>query len=446
MNQSKTSNANSNQNNSLSFEIEGGRKLHGSIEIKKSKNAAVALLCASLLNKGQTILKKVPKIEEVFRIIEVLQSIGMKTEWRSEDLILKPGKISLKKIDTISAKKTRSILLMIGPLIHLFKNFSLPNAGGCKLGERTVSPHFFALENFGVKIETFETEYKIHAAKLEASEFPLYEMGDTVTENALLAAAKIPEVSVIKFASSNYMVQDLCHFLTALGVEIKGIGTSTLRVRGKKEIDQDIEFEMSEDPIEAMFFLTSAIVTGSSVTLKKCPIDFLELELLKLSKMGLKYSVLKTYKGENGFVNLVDIKTNSSKLTALAEKIHALPYPGINIDNLPFFAVIAATTTGQTLIHDFLYEKRAIYYTELEKLGVDVVLADPHRVYIKGPTIFKASKVVAPPALRPAAIILIAMLAAKGVSRLTNVYSINRGYEDLAKRLNDLGAKIKVLN
>ncbi len=271
-------------------------------------------------------------------------------------------------------------------------------------------------------------------------------MGDTVTENALMAAAKIEGTTTIKFASSNYMVQDLCHFLQALGVTIEGIGTSTLKITGQKVINKDIVFEMSEDPIEAMFFLTSAIVTKSAITIQKCPIDFLELELLKLSKMGFKYTCSKIYKGANGFVNLVDIKTAPSKLVALEEKIHALPFPGINIDNLPFFAVIATQAQGETFIHDFLYEKRAIYYTELEKLGAHVLLADPHRVYIKGETALKASEVVSPPALRPAAIILIAMLGAVGTSRLINIYSINRGYEDLVDRLSKLGAKIKLIS
>ncbi len=431
---------------SVSFEIEGGHKLKGSVTIKKSKNAAVALLCASLLNEGKTTLKKMPRIEEVFRIIEVLESIGVTVSWDKEDLVLLPHTINLKKINKLSASKTRSIIMMIGPLIHLFKSFTLPNAGGCKLGSRTVTPHFLALENFGVNIKTTETSYDISAKQLKPKEFVLYEMGDTVTENALMAAAKIEGTTTIKFASSNYMVQDLCHFLVALGIHIEGIGTSTLKITGQKGINKDVVFEMSEDPIEAMFFLTSAIVTKSAITIQKCPIDFLELELLKLSKMGFKYTRSKLYKGTNGFVNLVDIKTAPSKLIALEEKIHALPFPGINIDNLPFFAVIATQAKGETFIHDFLYEKRAIYYTELEKLGAHVLLADPHRVYIKGETVLKASEVVSPPALRPAAIILIAMLGAVGTSRLINVYSINRGYEDLADRLSGLGAKIKLIS
>ncbi|MDB5204112.1 MAG: UDP-N-acetylglucosamine 1-carboxyvinyltransferase [Candidatus Taylorbacteria bacterium] len=428
----------------LDFTIVGGHKLKGEIEIKKSKNASVAVLCASLLNAGTTTLKKIPKIEEVFRILEVFESIGVKTEWKNEDLVINVGKINLKNINRDSAEKTRTVIMMIGPLIHLFKKFEIPNAGGCKLGSRIVSPHFYALENFGVSIETESDKYIIKNKKLRPSEFVLYEMGDTVTENALMAASKIDGVSTIKFASSNYMVQDLCHFLETLGVKIEGIGTSTLIIHGVKEVNRDVTFEISEDPIEAMFFFTSAIVTKSSILIKKCPIDFLELELLKLKMMGFKYRQSKVYKGENGFVNLVDIQTEPSNLKALPEKIHAIPYPGINMDNLPFFAVIATQAEGETFIHDWVYENRAIYYTELEKLGASIILADPHRVYIKGQTKLRAADMVTPPALRPAAIILIGMLAAKGTSILRNVYSISRGYEDLADRLNKLGAKISV--
>ncbi|OYX40882.1 UDP-N-acetylglucosamine 1-carboxyvinyltransferase, partial [Candidatus Saccharibacteria bacterium 32-49-12] len=140
-----------------------------------------------------------------------------------------------------------------------------------------------------------------------------------------------------------------------------------------------------------------------------------------------------------------DITTKVSKLKAPTDKIHAMPFPGLNIDNLPFFAVIAATAQGRTLIHDWVYENRAIYLTELTRLNADIQLIDPHRVYINGPTKWKAAEVVTPPALRPAVVILLGMLAAPGVSTLRNIYSINRGYEDLANRLNSLGAKIEVI-
>lgn len=454
----------------INFQIEGGHKLSGTISTNTSKNSSVALLLASLLNKGKTTLKAMPKIEEVFRITEVLESLGAAVRWENNDIEITPPKetrphtkresdseisgiqnsrssvgINSEKINSESANKTRSVLMLLGSLVHLKNNFKLPHAGGCHLGRRTVRPHLFALEKLGVKIKTTKTEYEVNVKNLKPAEIILYESGDTVTENVLMAASKIPGKTTIKFASANYQVQDLCHFLEKLGVKIEGIGTTTLAVHGVSEINQSVEFYPSEDPIESMLFLSIAATTNSALTIERCPIDFLELELLKLEKMGFKFKLSKVYKSKNGHTNLVDIKTFPSKLVALEEKIYARPFPGLNIDNLPFFVPIATQAKGQTLIHDWVYENRAIYYMELSKLSADIILADPHRVYINGPTELKSAEVVCPPALRPAVIILIAMLSAKGVSILRNVYSINRGYEDLVNRLNKLGAKIKIL-
>ena len=432
--------------NSVSFKIEGGHKLSGNITTNSSKNAAVALLCSSLLNKGVTTLKNVPRIEEVNRITEVLESLGVTLKWTDNDLEIKPPKVlQIDKIDKQAAVKTRSVLMLLGPLIHLFDSFKLPLAGGCKLGERTVRPHLYALENLGVSIRANHDYYTVSSKKLNSSEIVLYESGDTVTENAIMAASKINGTTTIKFASSNYMVQDLCYFLQLCGVKIEGIGSSTLTIRGKSNINQSVTYSISEDPIEAMMFLSLAATTKSSLLIKRCPIDFLELELLKLEKMGFKYNIKKKYKSRNGFTNLVDIQTSPSKLKALEEKIYSRPFPGLNIDNLPFFVPIATQAKGTTLIHDWVYENRAIYYMEMNKLRAKLRMADPHRVYVEGPTELRAADIVCPPALRPAAIILIGMLAAKGTSILSNIYSINRGYEDLATRLQGIGAKIETL-
>lgn len=431
----------------MNFEIEGGRTLKGTIETNSSKNGAVGILCASLLNRGTTTLKKMPHIEEVNRLIEVLESIGVSATWKGNDLEIKPPKrFALEKMREDSAQKTRSIIMFIGPLIHYLTSFSLPQSGGCKLGSRTVRPHFYALEKLGVSIKATDTAYAVSRKKLAPAEIVMYESGDTATENALMAAALIPGKTVIKYASANYMVQDLCFFLETLGVKIDGIGTTTLTVHGISAINQNVSYTISEDPTDSMFFLAAAIVTNSSITITRCPIEFLELELLTLEKMGFKYKILKRYKAHNGKTNLVDIKTFPSKLTAAEDKIHSRPYPGLNMDNLPFFAVIATQAKGQTLIHDWVYEKRALYYTELDKLGADTVLADPHRIYITGPTKLKATELTCPPALRPATIILIAMLGAEGRSILRNIYSINRGYEDLVSKLQSLGAKIRLIH
>lgn len=430
----------------MNLSIEGGKKLHGSITTSTSKNGAVGLLCASLLNKGKTVLRKVPRIEEVHRLIEVLQSIGVRVEWNGCDVTIQPPKtFTLSKINAVAARKTRSIVMFIGPLIHSLSSFSLPQSGGCKLGSRTVRPHFYGLEHFGVHIDTTDSEFKVTTALKQPSEIILYESGDTVTENVLMAAARTPSTTVIKYASANYQVQELCAFLRICGVTIDGVGTTTLTVTGIESLHTDVEYTLSEDPTDSMFFLATAIVTNSSITIKRCPIEFLELELLKLEKMGFVYKKSKTYFSENGLTKLVDITTMPSKLVALHEKIHPSVYPGLNIDNLPFFAVIATQADGQTLIHDWVYEKRALYFTELDKLGAETVLADQHRIYITGPTVLRPNELVCPPALRPATILLIAMLGAKGHSVLRNIYSINRGYENLVERLNSLGAKVSYL-
>jgi len=423
-------------NESIDFKITGGRKLSGSINTNFSKNGAVGLLCASLLNKGKTTLHGIARIEEVYRVIEILESIGVSVKWIDNNsvVITPPAKFNLDKINVESAIITRSVIMLIGPLIHILPSFSIPHASGCKLGKRTISAHTYALEDLGAKIKTTNSANII-----------MYEAGDTACENILTAVAKINGTTTIRFASANYMVQEICFFLENLGVQIDGIGTSTLVVHGVKDIDMDIEYTNSEDPIESMMFISAAIATDSELIINRCPIDFLSLELEKLKRMGLKYKIIKKYKSYNDRTNLIDLHVFPSKLKALEDKIHANPYPGINMDNLPFFVPIAIKAKGQTMIHDWLYENRAIYFTELNRLGASVTLADPHRVYIQGGTPLKAAQVVCPPALRPAMIILIGMLGATGTSILRNVYMINRGYEEIADRLNAIGADIKIL-
>jgi len=271
----------------------------------------------------------------------------------------------------------------------------------------------------------------------------LIERGDTVTENALMAAALCDSTTVIRNASSNYMVQDLCFFLQKLGVRIEGIGTTTLRVTGCVDIDTDVDYAPSEDPIEAMSLLAAAIVTDSEITIRRVPIEFMEIELAVLEEMGFRYTLSEEYLAANKHTRLVDLNTHPSILRPPIDKVHPMPFPGLNIDNLPFFAIIAATAQGQTMLHDWVYENRAIYLTELNKLGGKVTLMDPHRVMVEGPTRWSGAEVVCPPALRPAVVILLAMLASKGTSVLRSTYVIHRGYEGLADRLNELGAQIE---
>jgi UDP-N-acetylglucosamine 1-carboxyvinyltransferase len=430
--------------------IEGGHELKGTITLKTSKNAAVGLLCASLLNHGVTKFKAFPRIEEVYRIIEVLESMGVSVKWLpGNDIeIRRPAKLKLDHLNAQSARKTRSVLMMIGPLMHDEKTFKIPYAGGCKLGTRTVAPHLYALEYFGVSIVANTGYYNVTVKKKSPPRVTLYEPGDTVTENALFAAARTPQETFIEFASANYSVQEVCFFLQKLGVKISGVGTTKMAVQGVAHIKKNVVYAPSEDPIEAMFFTAAAVTTNSKITISRVPIEFMSIELLKLEKMGLRVDQTTRYKATNGQTDLVDltIHKHDGQLKAPADKLHSLPFPGLNADNLPYFVPIASVVKGRTLIHDWMYENRAIYYTEMTKIGAQIELADPHRVYITGPTRFTVSDIVCPPALRPASLLLIGMLAANGTSMLRNIYTIQRGYEDLAERLNSLGANITVLH
>jgi UDP-N-acetylglucosamine 1-carboxyvinyltransferase len=431
--------------------VTGGARLSGAIDVKSSKNAAVALLCASLLNSGRTTLRGLARIEEVNRIVEVLTSIGVRIRWMNDgrDLeITPPADLNLAAIDSDAARRTRSVIMLLGPLMHRHDQFDLPYAGGCDLGTRTVEPHMVALRPYGLQMTTTHGRYHAQVDRTVSPTRPivLVERGDTVTENALMAAARHDGVTVIRNASPNYMVQDLCFFLQRLGVEVEGIGTTNLTVHGVPDIDRDVDYAPSEDPVEAMSLLTAAIVTRSEITIRRAPVEFLEIELAILEEMGLDYDRSDEYLADNKHTRLVDLTTRPSTLSSPIDKIHPMPFPGLNIDNLPFFALIAAVADGSTLIHDWVYENRAIYLCELNKLGAHVRLLDPHRVYVEGPTRWSSAEVVCPPALRPAVVILLAMLAAKGTSVLRNVYVIDRGYEDLAERLNALGAQIETFS
>lgn len=444
-----------NDSTSQNFCVHGGKELHGEIKVNTSKNAAVGLICAALLNTGKTTLKHIARIEEVFRLVEVLESMDVKCRWvnDSKDLeIIPPKELNIKNLDIEAAKKTRSIIMFMGFLLHRFKKFQLPYAGGCSLGVRTIEPHLKALSTFGLKMNSKPTKgfYDISVDSTQNLEkdkkIVLIERGDTVTENAIMAAALCPGKTTIIGASSNYMVQDVCFFLQDLGVKISGVGTTTLTIEGHDGLfNRNINYSPSEDPIEAMSLIAVGLVTKSEIIIKRAPIEFLEIELEILKSMNAKIEVSNEYYSYNRRTRLVDLKIKKSVLHAPTDKIHPMPFPGLNIDNLPFFSVIAATAKGRTMIHDWVFENRAIYTTELSKLNANVELLDAHRVYIEGPTNWRPAEIAAPPALRPAMVVLIAMLAAPGTSILYNVYTINRGYQDFATRLRTLGADVSLL-
>lgn len=427
--------------------INGGKKLHGAIQNQSAKNSAVAILCATAAVRGRVVLTSVPQIEEVYRIIELLKSIGIEVDSPEPGTVIvdssKP--LNLAAIDRPASEKTRASLLLFGALAAREKKYKIYKSGGCKLGNRTVRPHLYALENFGVEIHSRDRYYEVVNHSLRAASIVMYESGDTATENALLAAVLAPGTTIIKMASANYQVQDLCYFLNQAGAKISGIGTTTLTIVGVKKLHAVKKYSIMPDPIVAMTYIAAGIVTHSTVTVKNCPLEFLELELYKLQKMGANLTIKNRHQSENGEFVVADVLIQPSTLVALPDKIEGRPFPGLNMDNLPLFVPILALAKGRTLVHDWAFENRAVYHLELQKLGVKVTLLDPHRVWIEGPSKLVANEVVCPPALRPAVNILITMLGAKGRSVLRNTYEIDRGYENLYETLNQAGAAITVV-
>ena len=427
--------------------INGGKKLHGEIVNQSAKNSAVAILCACLMIRGKTALTNVPEIEEVDRILEILRSMGASVQKLANRKIIIDVNAGLKfgQIDRHASEVTRASLLLLGALSGYKTGYKLFKSGGCRLGKRTVRPHLYALEKFGVEVKSERDFYRVKNNKLRPAEIVMYESGDTPTENAVMASVLAPGKSVIKMASANYMVQDLCYFLKKSGAKIDGIGSTTLVITGVKKLKPVKNYAIMPDPIVAMTFLAAGIVTDSRLTVKNCPMDFLDLEICKLERMGQKFNIKnkRVYKNGGPF-KIADIEVLPSRLKALPDKIYGRPFPGLNTDNLPLFVPILLKARGQTLVHDWVYEYRAKSFLGLNKLGGEIKLLDSHRALVSGPVKFKPAAIKAPAILRVAAVYLICMLAAKGKSILRDTYIIDRGYENLYDTLNKAGAEIQM--
>ncbi len=427
------------------YRIEGGKKLHGSVEATSGKNSPVALILSTLLIHGKSSFANMSHVDEVIKLVRLLETIGVKAEWKSEsELELDTtGPLHMEKIDKKLCCAMRISLLFFGALAAREKNYRVYKSGGCKLGARSIKPHSLALEQFGVNVVSKSEYYEVHNAPLKSAYVVMYESGDTTTENAVMAAVLAPGKTTLKMASANYQIQDLCHFLIKAGAKIKGVGTTTLEIEGVKTLKPVKKYDIIPDPVDAMAWIALAVTTKSALTVKNCSLEFLELELEKLRVMGQKFKLTNVRLQGTGKFRVADIVLEPSSLTALTDKIYGRPFPGLNIDALPFFVPIATQAKGQTLVHDWAYENRALYSLEFQKFGANIILMDPHRLLIQGPSKLVGNESVCPPAIRPGMAILIAMIAASGKSILRNVGPIERAYDNLMERLQKLGVKIE---
>lgn len=417
------------------FEIKGGRPLKGEIEVRGAKNAAFPILAATLLTDKECVIDNLPLIEDVFRMIEVLESLGVEVKWlKKRKVRLRARKIGLSRVNRDIIGAFRGSILFYGSLLARTPKITLPQPGGCLIGARPIDTHLDVLSQFGVKTvrrgRTITLQGK-RERRRRPREVMLKEFSVTGTGNALLLAASSPSQTTIKMADEDYQVQDLLRVLAKMGVRIQELGHHQITVEGRKQL-HGFRHRLIFDPLEAGTFIVLAAATKSRLTIKNVEIDFLGLFLKRLREAGLSLEISPKKK---------TVKVSPFKALRL-EKLQSLPYPGIHSDLLSALAVLATQASGSTLIQDPLYEGRFKYLEELNRMGAKIFFADPHRVIVQGPTPLFGKKLGSLD-IRGGAALIIAALVAKGKSTIDNVYQIDRGYERIEERLQKIGAEIK---
>jgi len=427
------------------FVINGGKQLKGILKVQGSKNAALSVLAATLIADKKLLLKNIPEIEDVKSMVDIIQSVGAKIEWINPNEVivdakhLDPDTLNMQKVGHI-----RASIQIIGALATRFKKFTIATPGGDQIGARPLTAHLEGFKEMGFRVTSQEgNKLTIEKINKPRDEIVLTEFSPTATVNILLLASASSKPITIYCAGADYIVQETCWFLEKLGVSIQGIGTHTLTVTGNESL-QNISYEIMPDPIEVGTFLCLAAATKSNITIKQVPFDFLRLELQKLKEIGVQFSTSNVQKSAHKHYILADIEVKPSANLKALYKLHNMPAPGLMPDILPPLAVLATQAQGTTLIHDWMYEGRQKYLKDLIKMGANIKILDPHRVVIIGPTPLYGKRITSYD-IRAGATLLIAALTAEGESQINNIYQVDRGYEQIDKRLAGIGADIKRL-
>jgi UDP-N-acetylglucosamine 1-carboxyvinyltransferase len=409
--------------------IRGGRPLDGEIRVGGMKNAVTPILAATLLLTKPCVLRNVPRLSDVERMLDILRSLGASVEWSSEhELVIDATKADIKKIDSRTVKSMRSSILFLGPLLARFNQVELPEPGGCIIGNRPIDTHLMALEALGAVIEKEDNLYRLKTSGLKGATIVLPEFSVTATENAMMAAVTARGRTTIKLAAAEPHVQDLGKFLNSAGAKIHGLGTHTLVIDGVAKL-AGADHTVIPDQIEAGTFAVLGGLTKGTTRITGVEPEHLDLILSLLRRAGVRFEIER-----NALVIASQSSLNSFRL-------QTMPYPGFPTDLQAPFGVLATQCAGTTLIHDPMFESRLGYVNELIKMGANAVICDPHRVLISGPTPLYGQEIRGLD-LRAGATLVIAGLIARGETVLHGAEIIDRGYENLDERLRALGADI----
>jgi UDP-N-acetylglucosamine 1-carboxyvinyltransferase len=419
------------------FVVEGGHRLQGRIRPAGNKNAALPCLAATVLASEPVVLENVPRIRDVEVFLDIVASLGADVAWTAaNEVTVDAGGVRTDSIDSRLAREIRASVLLAGPLLARFGRVQLPPPGGDVIGRRRMDTHFLAFEGLGARV-SLDGGFTIEGERLRGAQVFLDEPSVTGTENAVMAAVRAEGVTRLRNAAAEPHVQDLCHLLNAMGARIRGIGTGALELEGVKQLS-GARFAIGADHIETGSFIGLAAVTGSDLTIEAAPVEHLDSTLLGFRRLGIECRV----EGRDLFVEGSGEHHVRQDAFGQVPKIDDGPWPAFPAD-LTSIALVAATQChGTVLIHEKMFESRMYFTDKLVALGASIILCDPHRAVVVGPSELRGG-VVESPDIRAGMALLIAALGAVGTSRIHNIRQIERGYEAIDARLVALGAHIR---
>ncbi|GAB1431400.1 UDP-N-acetylglucosamine 1-carboxyvinyltransferase [Spirochaetota bacterium] len=419
------------------YRIEGGHPLKGTIKASGNKNAALPCIAACLLSEEPVTLRNIPEIEDVLVMLDICKDLGAKVErvdknaWRIDASGLESSEIPA----SLSAK-VRASILFAGPLLARLGNLSLPPPGGDVIGRRRLDTHFLALEELGARIE-IDGCFKFSANKLKGSDIFLDEASVTATENAVMAAALAEGRTIIRNAASEPHVQDVCRLVSAMGAKVYGIGSNILTVDGTKKL-HGADFSIGPDFMEIGSFIGLAALTRGDITITGVVPDELRMMKLAFARLGISWRI----DGDSLSVHSGQSMKIVPDLGGQIPKIDDAPWPGFPPDLTSIMTVVATQAEGTVLIHEKMFESRMFWVDKLIGMGARIILCDPHRAVVSGPSRLRGDSLTSPD-VRAGMALVLAALCAEGTSIIKNVYQIERGYEHLAERLQALGARIE---
>lgn len=419
------------------FIIEGGTPLHGEVTPAGNKNAALPLVAACLLTKEPVILHNVPHIQDVLVMRKLIESLGARVEdlaadsWRITAADVRPA-----DLNPDICRRIRASILVAGPMAARVSEFRLPPPGGDVIGRRRLDTHMLALRALGVDVQ-YERGFTFKSSGLRGADFLMDEASVTATENAIMAAVMAHGETVIRNAASEPHVQELCHFLNALGAQIEEIGSNTLRIRGVTSLHGG-EHTIGPDYLEVLSFVGAAAVTSGSIRVRNAGVDNLHMIGHVFERLGVKWNV----EGDDLIVPSEQSLEIIPDMDGAIPEIKTNVWPAFPTDLISIAITVATQATGSVMFHDWMFSGRMYFTDKLVGMGAKIILCDPYRCLIQGPNQLYGENLESPD-IRAGMSMLLAALAARGKSTVRNIGQIERGYQDVDKKLSALGAHIE---